>query len=154
MLRVGTGNDDGSADDRGGPSPTLEDLDQLLADYRSAGISVRAEVGGPIASLDASRSMAGYRIVQEAMANVSKHSPLADTVVTINVDDALGACRILVDNQGGGHRVHGSSGGYGLVGMRERARSVGGTVHAGPVGDGWRVSAELPPLNEIAGTDA
>jgi signal transduction histidine kinase len=32
--------------------------------------------------------------------------------------------------------------------MRERARSVGGTVDAGPVEDGWRVSAELPPLNE------
>jgi signal transduction histidine kinase len=151
MLRVGN---DGSTDDRGGPSPTLEDLDQLLADYRSAGISVRAEVGGPIGSIDASRSMAGYRIVQEAMANVSKHSPSADTVVTINVDDALGACRILVDNHGGGHHAHGSSGGFGLVGMRERARSVGGTLHAGPVGDGWRVAAELPPLNEIAGTDA
>ena len=105
-------------------------------------------------SLDASRSVAGYRIVQEAMANVSKHSPSADTVVTINVDEAHGACRILVDNHGGGHHAHGSSGGFGLVGMQERARSVGGTVHAGPVGDGWRVSAELPPLNEIAGTEA
>ena len=98
--------------------------------------------------------MAGYRIVQEAMANVSKHSPSADTVVTINVDEAHGACRILVDNRGGGQQSHGPSGGFGLVGMRERARSVGGTVDAGPVGDGWRVSAELPPLNEIAGTEA
>jgi signal transduction histidine kinase len=151
MLRVGT---EDATDDRGGPSPTLEDLDQLLADYRSAGISVRAEVGGPIASLDASRSVAGYRIVQEALANVSKHSPLANTVVRVNVDEAHGACRILVDNQGGGLRAHGPSGGFGLVGMRERARSVGGTVHAGPVGDGWQVSAELPPLNEIAGTEA
>jgi len=154
MLRVGTEDRVSSTDDRGGPSPTLEDLDQLLADYRSAGISVRAEVGGPIASLDASRSVAGYRIVQEAMANVSKHSPLAETVVTINVDDAHGACRILVDNHGGGQPAPGSSGGFGLVGMRERARSVGGTVHAGPVGDGWRVSADLPSLNETAGTEA
>jgi signal transduction histidine kinase len=154
MLRVGTENHVGSTDDRGGPSPTLEDLDQLLADFRSAGISVRADVGGSIASLDASRSVAGYRIVQEAMANVSKHSPNAETLVTITVDDVAGACRILVDNQGGGHHSNGVSGGFGLVGMRERARSVGGTVHAGPFGDGWRVSAELPPLNEIAGTDA
>ena len=154
LLRVGTENGLGSTDDRGGPSPTLEDLDQLLADYRSAGISVRAEVGGPIASLDASRSVAGYRIVQEAMANVSKHAPLAETVVTIDVDDAHGACRILVDNHGGGQHAQRSSGGFGLVGMRERARSVGGTVHAGPAGDGWRVSADLPPLSEIAGTEA
>lgn len=154
MLRVGMENPVGSVTDRTGPSPTLEDLDQLLADYRSAGISVRANVDGPIASLDASRSVAGYRIVQEAMANVSKHSPLADTVVTIDIDDALGACRILVDNQGGGEHSHGGSGGFGLVGMRERARSVGGTVHAGPVAGGWRVLAELPPLGEIAGTEA
>jgi signal transduction histidine kinase len=146
MLRVGTESTVGSATERAAPSPTLEDLGQLLADYRSAGIAVRAEVEGPVASLDASRSMAGYRIVQEAMANVSKHSPSADTVVTIDVADAGGACRIRVDNHGGGDQVHEASGGYGLVGMRERARSVGGSVHAGPIGDGWRVSAELPPL--------
>ena len=149
MLRVGS---DGSATDRTGPSPTLEDLGELLSDYRSAGITVRAEVGGPLATLDASRSVAGYRIVPEAMANVSKHSPTADTVVTINVDDA-GACRIVVDNHGGGPHAHDASGGFGLVGMRERARSVGGTVHAGPFGDGWRVSAELPPQTENAGAD-
>jgi signal transduction histidine kinase len=152
MLRVGADGPGVAASERASPSPTLEDLGNLLADYRSAGIAVRAEVGGPIASLDASRSMAGYRIVQEAMANVSKHSPAADTVVTINVDDAGGACRILVDNHGGGHRAHAASGGFGLVGMRERARSVGGSVHAGPVGDGWRVSAELPPLGENPGS--
>jgi signal transduction histidine kinase len=153
MLRVGTESHVGSATDRTGPSPTLEDLGELLSDYRSAGIAVRAEVGGPLATLDASRSVAGYRIVQEAMANVSKHSPTADTVVTINVDDADGACRILVDNHGGGPHAHGASGGFGLIGMRERARSVGGTVNAGPFGDGWRVLAELPPLTQSAGAE-
>jgi signal transduction histidine kinase len=134
--------------DRLGPSPTLEDLEQLLADYRSAGISVRAEVDGPIAALDPSRSVAGYRIVQEAMTNVSKHSPDAETRVTIEVDAAGGACRIVVASRGGSDDSRGASGRFGLVGMRERARSVGGTVDAGPVEDGWRVSAELPPLNE------
>ena len=153
MLRVGTEDPVGTPTDRVHPSPTLEDLDQLLTDYRSAGISVRADVGGPIASLDAPRSMAGYRIIQEAMANVSKHSPNAETLVTINVDDAAGACRIVVDNQGGREHTHGVSGGFGLIGMRERARSVGGTVQAGPLGDGWRVSAELPPLNENTGAE-
>jgi signal transduction histidine kinase len=151
MLRVGSADPGESATERAAPSPTLEDLGELLADYRSAGIAVRSEVGGPIASLDASRSMAGYRIVQEAMANVSKHSPAAETVVTIKVDDAGGACQIRVDNHGGGHHVDGRSGGFGLVGMRERARSVGGSVHAGPIDDGWRVSADLPPLVDNAG---
>jgi signal transduction histidine kinase len=151
MLRAG---EPASQLDGAGPSPMLEDLEQLLADYRSAGLSVRAEIVGPIATLDSSRSVAGYRIVQEAMANVSKHAPTDETRVTVRVDGAGGACRIIVDNRGGGPHSHGSSGGFGLVGMRERARSVGGTVDAGPVADGWRVSAELPALSENAGAGA
>jgi signal transduction histidine kinase len=151
MLRAG---DLGSEHDRGGPSPTLEDLEHLLADCRSAGISVRADLVGPIATLDMSRSVAGYRIVQEAMANVSKHAPGAETRVTVHVEAAGGACRIEVANRGGSQHSRGISGGFGLVGMRERARSVGGTVDAGPVVDGWRVSAELPPLNDNADAGA
>jgi signal transduction histidine kinase len=151
MLRAG---EPGSEQDRGGPSPTLDDLDHLLADCRSAGIAVRADVDGPIATLDTSRSVAGYRIVQEALANVSKHAMGAETHVSVHVDAAGGACWIVVANRGGGRHSRGLSGGFGLVGMRERARSVGGTVDAGPVVDGWRVSAELPPLNENAGAGA
>ncbi|MGH9132359.1 MAG: sensor histidine kinase [Ilumatobacteraceae bacterium] len=147
MLRAG----EEAGTDRGGPSPTLEDLEHLLDDYRSAGVSVRADVVGPVGALDASRSMAGYRIVQEAMANVSKHSPQADAKVTIQVDGAGGACRIVVDNHGGDQRTSAARGGFGLIGMRERARSVGGTVQAGPLADGWRVSADLPPLGTGAG---
>jgi signal transduction histidine kinase len=137
-----------------GPSPTLEDLEYLLADYRSAGVLVRADVVGPIATLDTSRSVAGYRIVQEAMANVSKHAPAAETRVSVQVDGPGGTCRIVVDSKGGGQRSRGSSGGFGLVGMRERARSVGGSVDAGPVAHGWRVSAALPALSENAGAGA
>jgi signal transduction histidine kinase len=140
--------------DRARPSPTLEDLDRLLADYRSGGISVRAETDGPIAALDQARSVAGYRIVQEALTNVSKHSPTAETCVTVEVDAGGDACRIVVTSRGGWQQAHGPSGGFGLVGMRERARSVGGTVDAGPVVDGWRVSAELPPLNQNEDTGA
>ena len=98
MLRAG---EPASEHDRGAPSPTLDDLEDLLARYRSAGISVRAEVVGPVAALDTSRSVAGYRIVQEAMTNVSKHSPTAETNVTVHVDAAGGACRIVVASRGG-----------------------------------------------------
>jgi signal transduction histidine kinase len=107
-------------------------------------------VVGSVAELDVSRSTAGYRIVQEAMANVSKHSPAAETRVEVRVD-ARGACRIVVVNRGGMTPADEPSGGFGLVGMRERARSVGGTVDAGPVADGWMVSAELPALHGSAG---
>jgi signal transduction histidine kinase len=88
------------------------------------------------------------------MANVTKHSPTAATHVAVHIEPAGGACRIVVDSRGGVQHAYDSQGGFGLVGMRERARSVGGTVLAGPVADGWRVSAELPPLRENAGTRA
>jgi signal transduction histidine kinase len=151
LLRTAEGE---SERGRVGPSPMLDDLETLLADYRSAGISVHAEIDGPIAALDVARSVAGYRIVQEAMTNVSKHSPAAETCVTVAVDAAGGVCRIVVASHGGQHGSHGSMPSFGLVGMRERARSVGGFVDAGPVEDGWRVSAELPPLNDGAGAGA
>ena len=130
MLRAG---EPASEHDRGGPSPTLEDLEQLLADYRSAGISVRAEVVGPVAALDASRSVAGYRIVQEAMTNVSKHSPTAETQVTVQVDAAGGACRIVVASRGGGPHAarllgpvrSGRHAGTGAIGRRHRRRRSG-----------------------------
>jgi signal transduction histidine kinase len=143
-----------SEHDRGAPSPTLDHLEDLLARYRSAGLSVRAEVVGPVSVLDTSRSIAGYRIVQEAMTNVSKHSPTAETEVTVQIDAVGGACRIVVASHGVSPPSRGFSGQFGLVGMRERARSVGGTVDAGPVEDGWTVSAELPSLNDIAGAGA
>ena len=143
----------GSAADGAGPSPTLEDLDQLLGDYRAAGIAVQSDIVGPLSTVEVASSVAGYRIVQEAMANVSKHSPDARTSVRVHVDPADGVCRITVDDRGGDQPPRRSTGGFGLVGMQERARSVGGTVEAGPVAGGWRVSAELPPLRENAGAD-
>jgi signal transduction histidine kinase len=139
--------------DGSGPSPTLEDLDELLADYRAAGISVDAEISGPLAAVEAASSVAGYRIVQEAMANVSKHSPTSRTSVRVLVDASDGTCRIVVDDRGGSPPARRSTGGFGLIGMQERARSVGGTVQAGPVDGGWRVSAELPALTENEAAD-
>jgi signal transduction histidine kinase len=149
MLRTDEG---ASGRDHDAP-PTLEDLEQLLADYRSAGISVRADVDGPLVALDAARSVAGYRIVQEALTNVSKHSPTAETRVTVAVDGAGGVCRIVVASRGRSDDSGSPTSKLGLVGMRERARSVGGIVTAGPDEDGWTVSAELPPLggNEDTG---
>jgi signal transduction histidine kinase len=145
MLRADDPSERGSVSS----SPTLEDLDHLLADCRLAGIPVREDVSGPISTLDVPRSVAGYRIVQEAMANVSKYAAGAETTVTVRVDAPGGACRIVVTNHGGRRDSRVPSGGFGLVGMRERARSVGGSVNAGPVADGWTVFAELPPLDDV-----
>jgi signal transduction histidine kinase len=145
------GGESASRQDEVGPSPTLDDLERLLTEYRAAGISVCAEVSGPVGKLDMSRSVAGYRIVQEAMANVSKHSPAAETRVTVQVDADARTCRIDIVNHDGGARTQTRSGGFGLVGMRERAHSVGGTLEAGPSPDGWRVSADLPSPKDAGG---
>ena len=128
-------------------------LDQLLVDYRTAGIAVEADITGPLGAVETASAVAGYRIVQEATANVSKHSPTSLTTVSVQVDPADGACRIVVDDRGGGPPPRRSTGGFGLIGMQERARSVGGTVQAGPVDGGWRVAAELPALTEIEVAD-
>ena len=131
MLRGPT--DARSTTDGGGPSPTLEDLDQLLADYRAAGISVQADIAGPLAIVEAASSVAGYRIVQEAMANVSKHSPARRHV---GDGPRRPGRRSVPDHRRRPRRgppPRRSTGGFGLVGMQERARSVGGTVQAGPV---------------------
>ncbi|MGH8979369.1 MAG: sensor histidine kinase [Acidimicrobiia bacterium] len=147
MLR---GTEPASKHEGVGPSRTLQDLEHLLDDYRAAGLPVCADVVGPVPELDVSRSMAAYRIVQEALANVSKHAPAAETRVGVDISPH-GACRIVVVNRGGEARSHEPTGGFGLVGMRERARSVGGTVDAGPLADGWMVSAQLPAIDESAG---
>jgi signal transduction histidine kinase len=86
-----------------------------------------------------------YRIVQEALTNVARHAPHAHGV-TVTVDQNPSGVTIeVVDDAPPGPVRAAHRGGYGLIGMRERIETLGGTLHAGPRPDaGWSVLATLP----------
>ncbi|UXY32573.1 sensor histidine kinase [Streptomyces sp. HUAS TT20] len=140
-LEVLRDGDHASPDTRG-PLPGLHGLPDLAATARAAGakteLTVRA--GDPPPAVGA----AAYRIVQEALTNAVRHGGRDDLSVRVSVDESDGALRVRVTDDGTGAAA--GAPGLGLVGMRERARSVGGTVEAGPRADGkgFEVTAELP----------
>ncbi|MFK0150712.1 sensor histidine kinase [Streptomyces sp. NPDC090499] len=128
------------------PGPSLARLDELADTVRATGMAVRVDRDGTTDGLPAAVDLAAYRIVQEALTNTLRHASGADQV-RVRVA-AEGACvRVtVVDN---GRALQGRSGtagaGRGLLGMRERARLVGGSLRAGPLpGGGFEVAARLP----------
>ena len=102
------------------------------------------DVDPATATLPASVTSTGYRIVQEALTNVVRHAGGSHARVRVTRgDDAL---VIEVDDDGGDEGPAAPPGaGQGVRGMRERAQAAGGTLEAGPqAGGGWRVVATLP----------
>ncbi|MEM8922370.1 MAG: histidine kinase [Actinomycetota bacterium] len=138
-------------DDATAPAPTLADITEVVRQYREAGIDVAYAVTGPTDGVDGGIAVAVHRIAQEALANVARHAPGATVTVTLTVDQQ--SCRLVVENRrapaGGGTarrgaEAAGAGAGHGLIGMRERALSAGGSLIAGPVDDGWSVDAVFP----------
>lgn len=124
------------------PASDLFDIPNLVDDFILAGVDVDVDLRGRIELVDPAVGLAGYRITQEALTNVSRHAVGGSASVTVVVDD--GQCEIAVLSTGGASSDMTSGAGMGLTSMRERARSVGGSLIAGPDGDGWRVEASLP----------
>ncbi len=126
------------------PAQSLRELDELGESLRTAGIEVDLDVDPATATLPASVTSTGYRIVQEALTNVVRHAGGSHARVRVTRgDDAL---VIEVDDDGGEAASGAPLGaGQGVRGMRERAQAAGGTLEAGPqAGGGWRVVATLP----------
>ena len=140
LLRV-----EGSTHDE--PVSTIRELGSLIEELREAGIDVGVEVRGTPRDLDTEVELAAYRMVQEPLTNILKHSGATTAQVTITyAADSLGVQ--VVDDGGGGRSALtdvSPASGHGLVGLRERARLVGGTLeyHQLP-GAGFRVVAHLP----------
>ncbi|MEV6570438.1 histidine kinase [Streptomyces sp. NPDC051577] len=120
---------------------------------RIAGTDVRLTVSGQQRPLVAACDHAAYRIAQEALTNAYKHAPGARITVELRYEDDSLVVEIAngpAQGPGAGEVV---SGGQGLTGLRERARLVGGMVHAGATeGGGFRVAGVLPYGAEPAGT--
>ena len=125
------------------PQPGLAQLEDLLARVRGAGVAVRLDVSGTPRSLAPGLDLSAYRIVQEALTNAAKHAPGAR--VDITVERPAGQLVVRVVNGPGRAAEPGFGGGYGLVGLAERVRTLGGRLTAEPRLDGgFLVEAVLP----------
>ena len=125
------------------PAPGLDALDALVARTSAAGLPVTVEVTGTARPLPAAVGLAAYRIVQEALTNVTRHAgrPATATVRLAYAPDQLTV--EVVDDGPGAEDTSGT--GSGLLGMAERAAALGGQLDAGPrPGGGFRVAARLP----------
>ena len=130
-----------------GDGSGLRHLDNLVARARAAGLPVTVTVTGAERLLPPEVDQVAYRIVQEALTNVSRHAGHAYTSVHLHYTPQALSIQVDDDGKGTGTSVGAlSSGpGLGLVGMRERVSALGGRLRAGPrVGGGFQVRAELP----------
>ncbi|MFD8421688.1 sensor histidine kinase [Streptomyces sp. NPDC059466] len=128
------------------PGPSLARLDELADTLRATGMAVHMCREGTTHGLPAAVDLAAYRIVQEALTNTLRHAVGADEVNVRVIADGACVKVSVIDN---GRAVHGrlavEGAGRGLVGMRERARLVGGSLHAGALPEGgFEVAARLP----------
>jgi signal transduction histidine kinase len=120
------------------PLPGIDGLPALVKRFRSAGADITLTVEGDIGRLPATTGLAVYRIAQEALTNAVKHAPDSPTALLLTVDAER--VTLTADSMA----EPGTGTGLGLVGMRERAESLGGSCEAGPGGRGWLVRATLP----------
>lgn len=127
------------------PQPGMDRLADLVRGARDAGMRVDVEITGEDVRLPPGVDVSAYRIVQEALSNAGRYAPGAP--VTVSIEHRPDALDVRIHNAGVDDTppVDTPSGGNGLVGMRERAGMLGGTITAGPVtGGGFEVHAELP----------
>jgi signal transduction histidine kinase len=138
------------------PTAGLDDLDRLVSGATAAGIDVRVITEGTPRPLPASVDLAAFRIVQEALTNVTRHAGQATATISLTYGDDRLTVQVEDDGRGaspssnglgpsgllsGGHRGSGN----GIRGMKERAAALGGALEAGPKpGGGFRVTASLP----------
>ncbi len=126
------------------PQPSLNEIGALVDGARAAGLPIELHLTGDIHRPSPAVALAAYRITQEALTNVVKHSPGATTTVALECQEA--GISVRVHNERGllavaavpGHR------GQGLSGIAERAALCHGRADAGPFGTGFLVTAWLP----------
>lgn len=128
------------------PAPRLGDVPRLAGPARAAGITVTIDDDRAGLAVSGATELAAYRIVQESLTNVVRHSGASAARVSLRA--ARGNLVVEVVDDGTGPGSGGDRHGFGLLGMAERARAVGGTLEcgAGRTG-GFRVCAVLPAVD-------
>ncbi|MFK3979573.1 sensor histidine kinase [Micromonospora sp. NPDC050397] len=128
-----------------GPEHGPEQLSALVERFNEQGPAVRLRLPDDTTSWPAEVTSTVYRIVQEALTNVSRHAPQARSVVVTVAEDPAGLTVEVVDDAPTATARPHHRAGYGLIGMRERVEALGGTLRPGPrPGAGWSVHATLP----------
>jgi signal transduction histidine kinase len=139
----------------GSPLPGLQQIAQTISSVRASGVAVTFEARGEARRLDTSVDLAAYRLVQEALTNVTKHRG-AGAHATVTIDWGVDNLTVAVVDDGGADaqesiigataaRASSLSTGNGLAGLRERIAIAGGEFVAAPTDTGgFRVAARLP----------
>ena len=130
-----------SPDDADESEPTrgMARLSGLLDSMAAAGLTVEHHQRGEARELPAAVDLAAYRIVQESLTNAQKHG--AGGAARLSVTFTPADVSIAVWNEADGHA---EGHGHGLIGMRERAAAVGGTLRVAREDGRFVVEAKLP----------
>ncbi|MGW5438912.1 sensor histidine kinase [Nocardia asteroides] len=132
------------------PEPSAADLDELVGDFRRAGLTVEYARTGDLAGVEGTVGHALYRIGQESLANVAKHAPGRPATVRLDVT-AEAATLVVINAMPAGPPARRDTG-MGLRGMRKRTELLGGTISAGAADDGWTVRARFPLKSSACST--
>jgi len=126
------------------PSQGLAGLSDLVSRASEAGLQVHTQVSGDLKGLPASVDLTAFRIIQEALTNVMRHSGQTSSTVRMCCNEL--ELTLWIDNEVSRESSRDQIGvGQGILGMKERATAMGGVVEAGPRSDGgFRVFARLP----------
>jgi signal transduction histidine kinase len=123
------------------PQPGMGELPRLVESSRSQGLDVGLAIDGDPTQVPPGLGLAAFRIVQESLTNIRKHSDATFAEVAVRV--APERLEVEVRDDGPRRREPGGAG-HGLIGMRERAAVYGGALEAGPSGTGFSVRAVIP----------
>ncbi len=138
---VRTLREDGSANGVVEPPTGLASLDTLIAHHAAAGLEVTSDASGAPRPLGIAADQAAYRILQEALTNAARHGA-GSARIELAFGDA--AVELTVTNLVPAHRSPRSGGGHGVIGMRERATLLGGSLDARYRNGAFRVRARIP----------
>ena len=128
---------------RGDQIPGPAQFERLVDDFkRDTGTSARLELEGGPHGLSSEAQLALYRTAQEALTNIRKHASPDHVDISLRYQPA--SIQLVVQDHGVAPNGQNPNTGYGLIGMRERAELLGGTLDAHPTEDGFIVSLRLP----------
>ncbi|MDX3841151.1 sensor histidine kinase [Streptomyces europaeiscabiei] len=134
------------------PQPTLDRLDALIDNTRAAGLAVVTEIHGEVNPLPPGVELSAYRIVQEALSNALRHAP--GSTVRVELTHFPRGLQVRVINSRPARKAPPFPGaGHGLLGMRERAAMLGGTLMATETSHGGFAVVAFLPRNGEPGSE-